>query len=286
MRQIGVRAAEIEVEFYLDHGSPFLPKGPDLALEGPGVARLLIDLPIGLGDGSRPHQPARIEIGERSLAFPLLDPLADPRGIDPGVDHEMGDMDALWPELARRTLRQSAQAELGAGEGGVTDPAAQAGGGASEEDVAAATREHQTRRLATGQETRVAGHFPDLAEYPLGGLDQRETDVRPDVEDADIEGSSRVGIPQKCGHFFLFAGIQRAPDDPPAGRLDLGHQRCQLFATPPPRKDNEPLACKFSGDGGADKIAGANHRGRRVPLFQDRPPLSLNAMAPMAPSPG
>src|ERR1700730_12651113 len=118
--------------------SPFFCKGSDLALERPSVAGLLIDLPIGLGDRGRPHQPARIEIGERRLAFPLLDPLAHPRGVDAGVYNQMGDVDVLWTELARRTLRHRPQAELGAGEGGIADPAAHAGGRPGEKDVPAA----------------------------------------------------------------------------------------------------------------------------------------------------
>src|SRR6266478_9722955 len=75
--------------------SPFFRKGSDLAFERPGVARLLIDLPIGLGDRFRPHQPARIEIGEGRLALPLLDPLAHPCGVDAGVDDQVGDVDVL-----------------------------------------------------------------------------------------------------------------------------------------------------------------------------------------------
>src|SRR3984893_16600805 len=75
--------------------SPFFRKGSDLALERPGVARFLIHLPVGLGDRFRPHQPARIEIGEGCLTLPLLDPLAHPGGIDAGVDDEMGDVDVF-----------------------------------------------------------------------------------------------------------------------------------------------------------------------------------------------
>src|SRR5437773_6375812 len=121
--------------------SPLFCKGPDLALERPGVARLLVDLPIGLGDRSWPHQPARIEIGEGPLAFPLPDPLPYPGGVDAGVNDQMGDMDALRAELACRTLRNGAQAEFGTGKSGIADAAAQAGGGASKEDVAAAVRQ-------------------------------------------------------------------------------------------------------------------------------------------------
>src|SRR6266446_10309775 len=116
--------------------SPFLCKGSDLALERPGVARLLINLPIGLGDRFRPHQPPRIEIGEGRLALALLDPLAHPGGVDAGIDDQMGDVDALRAELACRTLRYGPQAKFGAGESGITDAAAHSGGGASEEDIA------------------------------------------------------------------------------------------------------------------------------------------------------
>src|SRR5215471_15590993 len=98
----------------------------------------------------------------------------------------MRDVDALWAELARRGLRYGAQTEFGAGKRGIADATAQAGGRASKEDVAAAARQHQARRLAAGQETGVAGHLPDFAEHPLGGLEQREIDIGADVEDADF----------------------------------------------------------------------------------------------------
>src|SRR5438270_8344924 len=104
--------------------SPLFCKGSDLTLERPGVARLLVDLPIGLGDRFRPHQPARIEIGEGRLAFPLLDPLTHPGSVNAGVDDQMRDVDALRAELARRALCHGAQAEFGAGKGGVADSAA------------------------------------------------------------------------------------------------------------------------------------------------------------------
>src|SRR6516162_5057244 len=142
--------------------SPFFRKRSDLALERPGVARLLINLPIGLGNRGRPHQPARIEIGEGRIALALLDPLAHPRGVDAGVDDQMGDVDVLWTELACGGLRDRAKAELGAGKGGIADPAAHAGGSPGEEDVAAAARQHQARRLATSQKAGEASNLQTL----------------------------------------------------------------------------------------------------------------------------
>src|SRR5947209_13845726 len=117
--------------------SPFLREGPDLALERPGIARLLVNLPIGLADRGGAHQPAGVEIGERRVALALLDAIAHPFGVDPGVDDQMGDMDALRAELAGGALRHRAQPEFGAGERGVTDAAPEAGSGARKEGVAA-----------------------------------------------------------------------------------------------------------------------------------------------------
>jgi hypothetical protein len=107
MRQIGIGAAEIEVEFEFGMGSPFLCEGADLAFERPGVARLLINLPIGLRDRSRPHQPARIEVGEGRFPLPLLDPLA--RGVDTRIDDQLRDMDAFRAKLACSALGDGAQ---------------------------------------------------------------------------------------------------------------------------------------------------------------------------------
>src|SRR5260370_30683471 len=144
--------------------SPLLCKGPDFALERPGVARLPINLPIGLGDRVRPHQPSRIEIGEGGLAFPFLDPLAHPGGVNTGIDDQMRDMDALRAKLARRALRYSAQAEFGAGKGGIADPAAHSRSGAGKEDIAAAAPQHQARRLAAGPEASGTVHAPTRAD--------------------------------------------------------------------------------------------------------------------------
>src|SRR5260370_15010523 len=115
--------------------SPFLCVGANLALERPGVAGLLINLPVGLGDRGRPHQPAWIEIGERRLTLALLDPLAHPRGVDAGVNDQMADVNALRAELACRTLRDGSQPKFGAGESGITDAAAHSGGAAGVEDI-------------------------------------------------------------------------------------------------------------------------------------------------------
>src|ERR1700676_2301042 len=92
--------------------SPFFAEGPDLALERPGVARLLVDLPVSVGDSRRAHQPARIEISDRRLALPGLDALADPLSIDAGVDDQMGDVNALGTKLPRRTLRTARRPNL------------------------------------------------------------------------------------------------------------------------------------------------------------------------------
>ncbi len=61
---------------------PLLAEWTDLGLEGPGIARLLVELPIGLGHCGRTHQAIGIEILDRLLSFTLRNELAHPFGID------------------------------------------------------------------------------------------------------------------------------------------------------------------------------------------------------------
>ena len=95
--------------------SPFLAEGTDVHLERPGVARLLVELPVGLGDRLRPHQPARVEIGaapaspSRALMRSRTQAVSTPASITRCATWMF-----LRPELARRALRHRAQAGLGA----------------------------------------------------------------------------------------------------------------------------------------------------------------------------
>src|SRR5271155_2143369 len=92
--------------------SPFFSEGTNFLLEGPGVARLLVELPVSLGDGSGAHEPVCVEVLHRLVAFAFADSIADPRRIDAGVDNEMRDVNILRAELTRGALRNGAQPEF------------------------------------------------------------------------------------------------------------------------------------------------------------------------------
>src|SRR5712692_11666111 len=124
-------------------GSPLLRKRTDLVLECPSIARLLVHLPIRLGDRGGFHEPAGIKVLERIFPLFLPDPLAHPCGIHSGIDDEMCDVDILWSEFPRDTLGNCAQAEFRTGKCCIPNAATQAGGGASEEDASAPARQHQ-----------------------------------------------------------------------------------------------------------------------------------------------
>src|SRR5262245_21552129 len=177
--------------------SPFLAKWTYFLFEHPGVARLLIELPIGLGDRCRRHQAVRIEVVECGLAFALPDALAHPRGVHAGIDNEMGDVDILGPKLAGSGLRHRAQTELGAGKGRVTNAAAKARRRSGKEDAAAAAWHHPPRGLPPGEKSRIARHLPDLAEHALGRVEQGKVHVRADVEDAHLKWRVLIGVRQE-----------------------------------------------------------------------------------------
>src|SRR5690348_12507597 len=125
--------------------SPLLTERTDFQFEGPGALRLLIELPVGLRHRCRRHQ--EVGIVERVRPERFDPPLTHPFGVDAGIDDEMGDMNILRSKLARRRLRDGPQSELGAGERGIADAAAERGGCTGEEDVALAARQHQLCRL-------------------------------------------------------------------------------------------------------------------------------------------
>src|SRR5262245_35163313 len=150
MAQVGVGAAEVEMELHLDHGSPLLAGGTDRELERPRVGWLLVAVPVRLRHRVAPHQPAGREVGERRVPRALPDPLADPGGVYARIDDEVGDVDVLRTELPGRALRERPQAELRAGEGRVPDAPAEAGGGTGEEDASALARQHEAGCLSAG----------------------------------------------------------------------------------------------------------------------------------------
>jgi len=157
-------------------------------------------------------------------------------------------MDILRTQFARHRLRHSAQPELGACKGGIAAAAAQGRGRAGEKNVALTAWQHQPGRFASGEEAGVTGHLPDLAEHPLGGVEDREVDVGTDVEDADIQRRVLVGVIEEGCDLLLLARVERTAVDLAAGGLDLLDQRRQLVAVAAACEDGKALGSKLLGD--------------------------------------
>src|SRR3546814_8589083 len=100
----------------------------------------------------------------------------------------------------------------------------------SDLDLAAAARNHDAGGLAAGDEARKTGHFPNLAEHPVGCVEDRKIDVRADVENHSLErcGCPRLG--EDGANIHAHAGVEPARRDPAARRFDLIDDRLQLVA--------------------------------------------------------
>src|SRR5437867_710078 len=133
----------------------------------------------------------------------------------------MRDVDVLWPQLARRRLCNGPQAELCAGEGRIARPAAKARGRSGEKDIALAAGKHQPRRFAAREKTGIAGHFPNLAEYAFGRIQNREVDVGANVEDADLQRRVFVRVAKKGSDLVFLACIESACVNFASGFLDF-----------------------------------------------------------------
>ena len=179
-----------------------------------------MQIPIGIGDGFRIHQLIGFEIGQRLLAAARLDALAHERRVDAGVDDEMRDVDVLRSQFARHALRHGAQAELGAGEGGIADAAAQARRRAREQDRALAMRQHEARGLAPREKAAITGHLPYFAEDAFGGLEDGEIHIGAGIEDADFKRRFGIGLFQERRDVFFLAGVEPARNAAPASGFD------------------------------------------------------------------
>ena len=235
-------------------------------LERPRVARLLLQRPVRLGDRLRAHQLVGREVRESLFAAGSLDSLAHESRIDTGIDDEMCDVDVLRSQLARGTLRNRTQAELGAGERRVSDAAPQARRRAGKKDAAAAARHHVTRSLACGEEAGVAAHFPYFAEHALGGFEQREVHIRADVENADFERRVLIGVGEEPDDLFFFACVQGTGYDATARVLDVSDQWCELVAIASAGKDRKSGRSEAPRNRCTDIVARADDGGGRVPL--------------------
>src|SRR5262249_9414503 len=109
--------------------------------------------------------------------------------------------------------------------------------------------------------------LPDLAEYALRRVEQRDIDVCPDVEDADLQGGVLISLLQEGSEVSFLARIERACKNPSALRLAVCDQRRELVPVPASGADREARGRKFFGDGGAEVIPGPDHRCRSVPVF-------------------
>jgi hypothetical protein len=153
----------------------------------------------------------------------------------------MRDMDIPGAQLARGRLCNGAQAELRAGESRISSPTAKARCRTGKEDTAFAAGKHQASCLATGEKARIAGHFPDLAEYAFGRIQNRKVDVGADVEDADLQRSVFVRIAKEGDNLLFLACIEGARVDFASGFLDFLDQRLKLGAVATPGEHREAL---------------------------------------------
>src|SRR5436309_1576463 len=72
-------------------------------LQGPGAARLHVEMPVGFGDGDWVQQ---------AVGRPLLLEMSVPLRTDLTVNVDMGDMDPFRPQFSRHGLRQRTEAEF------------------------------------------------------------------------------------------------------------------------------------------------------------------------------
>ena len=148
---------------------------------------------------------------------------------------------------------------LAAGKGGVAGAPADAGGGAREQDGAAAARQHHLGHLAAHEETGERAHLPHFEVDARGSFADREAHVAADVERGHLDGALLAldGLHQG-DHLLLPSRVGAKGARAPAFGLDAGDQRSQLIGVAARDAGGEALAGKAAGDSAARGIAGTD----------------------------
>jgi hypothetical protein len=176
------------------------------------------------------------------------------------VDDEMRDMDALRPELARGALGEAAQGELAHGEGRRQREALDAGGGAGQQDGAAAMRQHAFHRLLRHQEGAVGGDRERLRHRGRIKLGDRSAQPAAGIVDDDV-GLADLGVRrlEQAGDGGRIGGI-----DLEGRGANLGRECGELFGVAGGEADLDALRRERTRNRGADAGAGADDQGAAI----------------------
>src|SRR6202042_2843407 len=160
---------------------------------------------------------------------------------------------------------------LRAGECGKAPAPADAGGCAGEENRAAAAFDHSPRRLAAGQEPREGRHFPNFGINLCRCLDDRETHIRPDIEDEDLD---RADLPldplDERDNVGFDARVEPERMSLAALRADRLRQLVDRLGMPRPPGDADAKAPprESARDRGAEPVACPDHEADATSLLR------------------
>src|SRR6185369_13405973 len=234
--------------------SPALDPRSQVELEGPGVAWLLVEIPVVLGDVIRIEDPVLV-----LLRVPGREVVADERGVDRSVDDDVRDMDVLRAELARHALGERAKRMLGARERAEPCRAAQRRRGAGKQDRPAFARSHAARNRLRRKERREARHLPDLEILARRLVEDAARHVGADVEDVDFDRSDAgLDALDELRNLLFLSRIGREAFGFAAGFPDLANERLELAAVAARNACNVAFARKTTRDGAAGRVSGAD----------------------------
>ena len=231
----------------------------------PGAAVLVVQHPIGVGDGGD------VEHAVGAARFFQLRPQAqEALALDAAVDHDVADMNVLRPEFARHALRQRPQRRLGGYERGKIGLAAQRTAGTGENQAAAAAREQRRDRGLRQLEAAERVLAPVRLELLLAQLQERRRPVRTGIVDGHRQWSEFFGRFDKTGDIGRFRGVADDVGYLGAGRSEFCGSGRELVAVPACNRNRIAARRKTAGDGRAEPLRGADTGNQDAALRRSR----------------
>ena len=223
---------------------------------------LLVQNPVGFRDRINVQEPVL-----SALFAKLRDAREQSLPRDSTVDHDVGDMDTLWPKLARNALCQGPLRCLGGGEGRKIGFSAKATRSSRKEQRATAIAKQQGDRGLAQLKSTKGVFTPVLFEGGFAELEERRGHVAACILDGDRKRSQALGALDKASGVLCLGSIADDEFERRADLAELGRGRLDLCRASSSDRDRITSAQKASRDGSAQPLRCADADDKNATFF-------------------
>src|SRR5471030_442931 len=240
----------------LGEGLPAFAPGAQVELEGPGVPKLTVQVPVVFGNV--------LGVENAVLIFGRVlfrEVVADKVGVYGTVDHDVGDVDVHRSQFSGHALGQGANAVFGAGERCKPCRSTHASGGAGKQDRSPLACGHALGHFASVEEPRETGHFPDLEILAGGFFENAARHIGADIEHECFDVADLgFDLLDQRNHVLFLARVTGETVSFATTGLDGIHQRLEFVGAASGDAGDKTFLRKAFGNSATGSIPSADNQ--------------------------